>query len=85
MAPFQFPFTWFENYQYCKYSRRPKIDPPRIDTFYGISRNFEKIKGREFDRLFENFFPFPSFSRYNSCHSKSISTFYVDQTVFYNK
>jgi len=27
-----------------KYRRLPKIDTPKIDTFYEISRNFEKIK-----------------------------------------
>ena len=26
------------------YSRLPKIDTPKIDTFSEISRNFEKIK-----------------------------------------
>ena len=27
-----------------KYRRLPKIDTPKIDTFYEISRNFEKVK-----------------------------------------
>ena len=27
-----------------RYRRLPKIDTPKIDTFYEISRNFEKIK-----------------------------------------
>ena len=46
-----------------RYSRRPKIDPPKIDTFYEISRNFEKIRGMDhtvwctidFLRIFSHF------------------------------
>ena len=32
----------FLTFEVHKYSRLPKIDTPKIDTFYGISRNFEK-------------------------------------------
>ena len=37
-------FTILEIVWYYMYSRLPKIDTPKIDTFYEITRNFEKIE-----------------------------------------